>query len=475
MSSLSSVMLGASSALQAFQYALSATQNNIDNASTPGYAKQTVTLQAAPFDPALGLGGGVSAGPLVDGRDLLAESDVWQQASAQGDASAQTSALTNVQNAIPVSAGGGIPAALTTFFDDVSAWSAAPASGSARQSVIVAAGALGQSFQATAAGVAGASQSISQNIDTTVNQINRLTTQVANLNNSIQHGGQHDEGMQAQLYSSLETLAGLVNIGVVNQPTGGVDVTLASGAALVMGSNSYALTPVNAAATSQSADPQAPPNVNIQAADGSVVNGQITSGSLAGLLQVRNVTIPGLIGNDSQTGALNQLAASLSTAVNQIVSQGSATAGAGPSGINLFTPADPANPTAAASTIAVNPDITASQLPAVDQNGISNGVPLALSALADAPAADLDSTNYTTFYGNTAALVGSQLNQAQSNQTLTAQTLAQAQSMRQSSSGVSLDAEAINVLQFQQAFQAVAKMVNTLATLTQSLISMVPG
>jgi len=44
LSSLNSSMLGAASALQSFQYALSVTQNNIDNASTPGFAKQTVAL-----------------------------------------------------------------------------------------------------------------------------------------------------------------------------------------------------------------------------------------------------------------------------------------------------------------------------------------------------------------------------------------------------------------------------------------------
>jgi flagellar hook-associated protein 1 FlgK len=113
-------------------------------------------------------------------------------------------------------------------------------------------------------------------------------------------------------------------------------------------------------------------------------------------------------------------------------------------------------------------------LPPVDQNGVANGVPLALGALANSTPASLGSTGYSTFYGNTVALVGSQLNQAQSNQTTTAQTLAQAQSMRQNESGVSLDAEAINVLQFQAGYQAVAKMINTLATLTQSVIDMIP-
>ena len=115
-------------------------------------------------------------------------------------------------------------------------------------------------------------------------------------------------------------------------------------------------------------------------------------------------------------------------------------------------------------------------MPAIDQNGVSQWrAPGAGGAGQPTTAEESGSLTYTRIYGNAAALVGSQLNQAQSNQTLTAQTLAQAQSMRQTESGVSLDAEAINVLQFQAGYQAVAKMVNTLATLTQSLIDMIPG
>ena len=111
---------------------------------------------------------------------------------------------------------------------------------------MVAASSLAQSFQTTAAAVAGASQSVSQNIGSTVGQINRLTSQIATLNADIQNGGAQDAGMQAQLYSSLETLSGLVNIDVLQQPDGSVNVTLSSGAALVMGNQSYALTAGNA-------------------------------------------------------------------------------------------------------------------------------------------------------------------------------------------------------------------------------------
>lgn len=477
MSSLNATVLGAASALEAFQYALTATQNNIDNASTPGYAKQAVALQADPFDPSVGLTGGVAPGPLVDSRDLLAENDVWQQAGAQGDAAAQSNALTTIQNAIPVSDGGGIPAALNTFFNDISAWSASPTSGSAQQNVMLAANSLAQSFQTTAAAVSSASQSVSQTIGATVGQINQLTSQVATLNADIQNGGQHDAGMQAQVYNALETLSGLVNIGVLRQSDGSVDVTLSSGAALVMGSQSYALSP--APANNTATDPLASSDMYIQAADGTVVNGQITSGSLAGLLQVQNVTIPGLLGDATHTGALNQLASTIADQVNAVVSAGLVSPGppavAAPSGLFTYNDSSPTL-AGAAATLAVDPNMTSSQLPAFDSTGtIANGVPLAVAALANAALPGLGGATGTGYYGNAAAAVGAQLNQAQSNQTMTAQTLAQAQNMRQNESGVSLDAEAINVLQFQAGYQAVAKMVTTLATLTQSLIDMIPS
>src|SRR5579871_406787 len=206
MGSINSSLAGASSALDALQYALNVAENNIDNASTPGYASQTATLLADPFDPALQLTGGVSEGPTLDSRDLLAENDVWQQSGSQGAATAAAQALTAVQNALPTSAGNGVPQALTNFFDAVSAWSASPDDSTAKQGVIDAGGSLAQSFNTTAAAVADVAQSVTQEIGDSVGQINTLTTQVATLNQQVQNGGQHDAGLSAQIYSKLETL-----------------------------------------------------------------------------------------------------------------------------------------------------------------------------------------------------------------------------------------------------------------------------
>ncbi|HVN04290.1 MAG TPA: flagellar hook-associated protein FlgK [Bryobacteraceae bacterium] len=472
MGTINAALSSAASTMDALQYALNVSENNIDNSSTPGYATQKATLLANPFDPLAGLSGGVSSGPMQDTRDLLAESEVWLQQGASGSSSAQSEALTALQNALPTAPGTGITQALTNFFNAASAWSTNPQDESGRQAVMDAAQSLAQSFNATSAAVANVSQSVTQGISSSVSQINSLTAQLAQYNANVINGGQHDAGLSAQIYNTLQILSGMVNIQVLPQQDGTVEVTLSGGEALVMGSQQYALTAGSAAPPANPVvDAAAPPHAVIYGADGADVTSQINSGTLAGQLQVRNVVIPSITGDAGQQGSLNELASSIATAVNNIVSNGSVSNGvAAASG--LFT-VDPNHADSAAATLAVDPNMTAAGLPAIDQNGVSNGVPLDLAAMASSP--EISGASFTAYYGDLTASVGSQLNQAQSNQTLASQSLAQAESMRQTAEGVDLNTEAVNVLQLQEGFQAAAKLVSTLDTLTQSLLDMVPS
>ncbi|MCU1257715.1 MAG: flagellar hook-associated protein FlgK, partial [Bryobacterales bacterium] len=60
MSTLFASLSTSSSALAAFERALGVTQNNVSNASTPGYAQQNANFQALSFDPNGGPSGGVT-------------------------------------------------------------------------------------------------------------------------------------------------------------------------------------------------------------------------------------------------------------------------------------------------------------------------------------------------------------------------------------------------------------------------------
>ena len=63
MGNLLTSLLNTANSLRAVERALTVTENNVVNASTPGFAKQTATFEAMPFDLTVGLPGGVISGP----------------------------------------------------------------------------------------------------------------------------------------------------------------------------------------------------------------------------------------------------------------------------------------------------------------------------------------------------------------------------------------------------------------------------
>jgi flagellar hook-associated protein 1 len=74
----------------------------------------------------------------------------------------------------------------------------------------------------------------------------------------------------------------------------------------------------------------------------------------------------------------------------------------------------------------------------------------------------LDGRSFTEFYGNLTANVGSKLNDARSEKTSQTQLSNQVKSLRDQVAGVSLDEEAIHLMEFQRAYQATARMVTAL-------------
>ena len=83
MSGFSVSFNSAANAMSAIQQALDAVQNNIVNASTPGYAAEQVNFSAQSFDPTQGLTGGVDVS-LSSSRDQYLEQSVRTETSALG-------------------------------------------------------------------------------------------------------------------------------------------------------------------------------------------------------------------------------------------------------------------------------------------------------------------------------------------------------------------------------------------------------
>jgi flagellar hook-associated protein 1 FlgK len=113
----------------------------------------------------------------------------------------------------------------------------------------------------------------------------------------------------------------------------------------------------------------------------------------------------------------------------------------------------------------LNPgDIAAASATAPGGNGNS----LALADLAQSK--EINGFTFTEFYGNLGGRVGRDLASARDDQQSHGALLAQAQSLRSSASGVSLDEEAAKLIGFQKSYQAAAKLISVLNDLTNSLM-----
>jgi len=125
-----------------------------------------------------------------------------------------------------------------------------------------------------------------------------------------------------------------------------------------------------------------------------------------------------------------------------------------------------------AASLTVNPTITPDQLAPVDSSGNANGNANALAALANS--ASIQGASFVQFYGQMAAGAGRENSNATTNQQTQQQVVSQAESLRDQVSGVSLDEQAVQVLEYQRAYQASAQVLQVLNTLADTTLNLIP-
>jgi flagellar hook-associated protein 1 len=454
MGSLMTALMNTANSMKAVEQALAVTENNVINASTPGYAKQTATFVAQPFDLTVGLPGGVAAGPVQSSRNAFAEQAVRSQQTDVNYYQQKVSDLTSVESYFSTSSTSGIGPAMTSLFQSFSTLSINPNDTVSRQNVINQAQTVAQNFQATASGLQSQGTNIDQETRTTIATINQLAGQVATINgeNRVDPSGGVNAGVDAQLNTTLEQLSQVANFTALQQPDGTVTVYVGGQTPLVVGGQSFAI----------SGD-FSKPQTAVLSSTGADITSQISGGQLSAMLDDKNNVLPGYL------QSLNTLAQGVADQVNTGLSKGIDENGASPA-IDLFTYNASVG---AAATLAANPltpDQIAAALPGAPGG---NGNALNLAALANG--ANLSNYTFAQFYGNIAGRVGSDLSTATDNQTTKQSLLSQAQTLRQQASGVSLDEEAANLVAFQRAYQANAKMLTVLDTLTQDLMNVLPN
>jgi flagellar hook-associated protein 1 FlgK len=446
-------LLNSSSAMQVYEKEFATIQNNIANQDTPGYAEQNQTLVADAFDPSAGLEGGLSAGPMLSTRSPYLEQVVRTQTSLLGSAEQQASDLTPLQSQFDLTSATGVSGSLDSFFNSFSALSVSPNDAGARQTVLTQAQTIASAFNSTASGINSVSNNVEQETGDSVSTINQIAGDLANINKQYGESpnASSDAGLDAQVNSDLENLSEVANFTVVPTTNGQFNVYLGGQTPIVMGAQSY-----NVSANFST------PQTVIQDSQGNDITSQITGGQLGAQIQENNVTLPGY------SSTLNTLAQTFADSVNNVLSQGVDQSGNSPVN-NMFT----YTAGNAAFTLSVTPGFTTDQIAAaLPAAPGGNGNALVLAQLASAPA--VNGMTFTQAFGTLGQQVGTDISNATNNQTAQQNLVTQAQAQRTAVSGVSLDTEAAKLLQFQQSYEAVAKVVSTLNSLTDSLMAMMP-
>lgn len=451
---LLTTLLNSANALRVDDQAFNTIQNNIANAHTPGYADQNTSLVADSFDPSQGFFGGVSAGPLQNTRSEYLEQAVRSQTTLLGSAGQQASDLAPLQSLFDLSSTTGISGSLDSFFNSASALSINPNDAVARQNVIAQAQAVTSTFNQAATGIQNVSNNVEQETNNSIATINQIAGDLAAINKSYaaNSGATSDAGLDAKVNSDLENLSEVANFTILHT-NGQVNVYLGGQTPLVLGEQAHNVS--TDFSTSQTA---------ILDSQGKDVTSQITGGQLGAEIQENNVTLPGYM------GSLNALAQNFADTVNNQLAQGVDQSG-NPPASNLFTYATSAN---AAFTLSVTPGFATSQIAAASPSAPGgNGNALALAQLANTP--NSSGFTFTQEFGNLGQRVGTDVSNATQGQTEQQNLVTQAQAQRAAVSGVSIDAQAAQLLQFQQSYQAVAKVVSVLNSITAAAMAMMPA
>jgi flagellar hook-associated protein 1 FlgK len=456
MPGLNTSMSIAVQALAAEQGALSVTSNNISNVNTPGYSRQIAVFNEAPTfqDTGVSFGDGVTLEQFQSVRDQLLQLRIYEETQQQGNSETQLNSMNQIEGTFS-DPSQGVGGALSAFFNSLSQLSTNPTDANARQQVLTAANNLANSFHQAVSSLGTIEAGLDQSVPQTVDQINRLTSQIATLNGQVAQAqglGKEAGSTQDQRDELIRQLSGLVNISVT-QTEHGLTLTTANGVPLVVANQSYAL---RASSNSSTVE-------DVFSAQGQDITSQVQGGQLGGTLQVRDQVIPQLLSQ------LDTLASQFATSFNTQHQAGFDVSGN--AGQNFFTP--PTSVTGAAANFAVA--ITDPKLIAASSDGSagSNGNLAQLIALHDqqlpSGASPLD------MYSNLVLQVGNLGANAQASVTASNLSVQQLTDQRSAVSGVSLDEESTNMIKFQRAYQAAARIVTTVDAMTQTVLAMGTG
>ncbi|MCL5015714.1 MAG: flagellar hook-associated protein FlgK [Firmicutes bacterium] len=454
-----SILNIAGRSLAAEQLAMEVTGNNMANATTPGYHRESTDLVETPPIPSPDLSGtlqgqGVSVDAISRAQSAFLSRSVRTQYGSMGRWKSLNTVLSQIQNVFQEPSSSGLQEAMGKFFDAWLTLSQTPNSLSSRQAVLEQGKSLAGTFNGMSQQLDAATQNINQSLTTTVSQINTLTGEIARLNTEItavSSSGSSANALLDQRGLYMDQLSQLVNMSYTVNSDQSVNIYLGNNP-LVSNNQAYTLSISPSASTF---------GTNQVEFGGQPLTG-LKNGELSGLLQ-------GGADIANYLSQLNSLAQSVVNAVNNQQAQGyqlNSSAHGGPffasSGIS-------------AGTMHVSSALTTQGIAAASQqNAPGDGSNAqAMSDLMQTTHPSLGQYTFGQYYTNLVGQVGNEGQHAQNLFNSANQTLQSLSNARQSATGVDINQSSAHLIQEQQSYQAAAQLVAVEQSLMSSLFQAV--
>jgi len=326
---MSSMLSTGVSGLLALQTALDTTSHNISNASTPGFSRQTTNF--ATTTPELQGGNWVGTGVTVNSiqriySDVVA-SQVRTASSGKNQWDTYTSMAGQVNNLFSNSTTG-ISASLQDLTNAFQSVANSPSTSSERQVALSKAQALVSQLQSYGASLDQLNTQVNSQLNSEASTITGLAKSIANLNSQIAastgSGNNAPNDLLDQRDALVDQLATHVNVNVVKQDNGQMNVFIGTGQSLVLGTTSATI-----AAQPDAYDVSRTSLVMKGDTGQTDITNALTGGTVGGLLDFRSEIL------DPAKNSLGQIAVGVSNSLNQQQNAGMDLNGS--LGANLFT------------------------------------------------------------------------------------------------------------------------------------------
>jgi flagellar hook-associated protein 1 FlgK len=338
------------------------------------------------------------------------------------------------------------------FFNSLSELSSSPTDSSLRQGVLIAAQNVARTFHNIAGGIQTQSTQIDQSVTQSVNEVNRLTQAIADINQQVAARsalGQESGTLEDQRTTLISQLSSKIDL-FVTDSSDGLTLTTVHGEPLVVAGKSYSISSTSDGATGAQ---------HIYAGSLDITN-DLHGGELGGLVQARDQQLATL------SQSLDQFAYSFATALNQAHQAGFDLSGN--AGVDLFAIGTSASGAASRITVALNDPslLAASSDTATGGNGN-------LLAMVDLQKQRIIAGQLPgEAYSNLVFKVGGAIADAKADQSAGEVVLNQLNDLRGSISGVSLDEESANLVRFQQAYQASARVIQAINEMLSTAVNL---